>query len=204
MAAGAALGMHFDFPHQYEMKVLESYSLLNPAERLHQFPAQLEEGDRMGSYLRVMPQASNPWVGFFALGFDSPDVASGVYSCPDPDSLCAVVGGYAYVVNAANPELWMQIEQRPVVRVKSVPDLDRLLFVGFTNITAIGKPGKLWTTERLSWEGISIGDVEGGVLKGLGWDMITDKEVPFEVDLITGRSKGGAGPQNAREFRQQN
>lgn len=174
--------------------MLESYSLLNPAEKLYQFPARLEEGDRTGSYVRVTSGKSAAWVGFFALGFDSGEVASGIYSCPDPDWLCVVAGGYGYLVNAASPDQWVQIEQRPIVQVRAVPELKLLLFVGFTSISCLGEANHLWTSERLSWEGISISNIEGAVLHGMGWDAITDKEVPFELNLLTRRSTGGAKP----------
>ena len=174
MSAATPIGIHYVFPHNYEVKMLESHPLVDPVEKLYQFPAKLEEGDRTGAYLRVFPQASEAWIGFFALGFDSAKVASGIYSCPDADALCAVVGGYAYVVNARHPQRWMQIEQRPVVEVRPVPELGLLLFVGFTSITGLGKSSRMWTTERLSWEGVSITDIEGTTLRGLGWDMVTD------------------------------
>ena len=188
-------GINLVFPHNYEVKLLESYSLLHPAEKLHQFPAELEEGDRSGFYLRVMPKKSAVWTGFFALGFESKEVAHGIFSCPDPDWLCAVPGGYAYVVDTANPERWMQIEQRPVTGVRAVPELRLLLFAGFTTITVLGESQRLWTTERLSWEGVTMIEIQGTVLHGFGWDALTDKEVPFEVDLLTGKSRGGARPQ---------
>ena len=186
------------FPRNYEVKLLESYSLVHPAEKLHQFPAQLEEGDRTGLYLRLAPKDSAAWIGFFVLGFESEQVAAGIFSCPDPDWLCAVSGGYGYVVDTTNPERWRQIEQRPVVEVRPVPDLKLLLFAGFTSVTALGESQRLWTTERLSWEGISMTDIRGTILHGVGWDAVKDKEVPFEVDLLTGRSTGGARPGSAK------
>lgn len=182
------------FRRNYSVQVLESYSLLNPAEKLYQFPARLEEGDRTGAYVRVTCGKSLAWMGFFALGFDSGEVASGIYSCPDPDCLCVVAGGYGYIVNAPSPEKWRQIEQRPIVQVKAVPELKLLLFVGFTSISCLGEANHLWTSERLSWEGISISNIGGAVLHGMGWDAITDKEVSFELDLLTGKSTGGARP----------
>jgi hypothetical protein len=182
------------FPRNYSVQALESYSLLNPAEKLHQFPARLEEGDRTGSYVRVTPRKSPVWVGFFALGFDSSEVASGFYPCPDPDWLCVVAGGYGYIVNAASPDQWRQIEQKPVVQVRAVPELKLLLFVGFTSISCLGEANHLWTSERLSWEGIFISKIEDAVLHGTGWDAITDREVPFQLDLRTGKSAGGARP----------
>ena len=69
-----------------------------------------------------------------------------------------------------------------------------LLFVGFTSITAVGSSGIAWTTERLTWEGLTITDIDGDKLLGHGWDALADKEVPFEVDLKTGKHTGGARP----------
>ena len=182
------------FPYNYEITFLDSYNLVHPTEKLRQYPAQLEEGDRTGLYLRVASKASAAWIGFFALGFQSEQVERGVFSCPDPDWFCAVSGGYAYVINASDPDCWMQIEQRPVVEIRPVPELKLLLFTGFTSITALGPSQQLWTTDRLSWEGISVTQIEGATLHGSGWDATTDKEVPFQVDLRTGRSTGGARP----------
>jgi hypothetical protein len=183
----------FAFPRNYEVKLLSSY-LPHPSEKLHHYPSQLEESDRTGIYLRVSPQNAPAWAGFFALGFDSQQVASGIYSCPDPDSLCVVVGGYAYVVNSRNPEDWLRMEQRPAAEVRAVADPKLLLFIGFTSITGMGESGRIWTTSRLSWEGLKVTEIEGPVLRGTGWDAIADKEIPFEVDLRTGESSGGSRP----------
>jgi hypothetical protein len=186
----------FAFPRNYEVKLLSSY-LPHPAEKLYQYPSQLEERDRTGIYLRVSPPNAPAWTGFFSLGFDSQQVASGIYSCPDPDWLCAVVGGYAYVVDSRNPEDWRRIEQRPAVEVRAVADPRLLLFIGFTSITGMGESGRIWTTPRLSWEGLKITEIEGPVLRGTGWDAIADKEIPFEVDLTTGQSSGGSRPMSS-------
>ncbi|HEV3038609.1 MAG TPA: hypothetical protein VHA33_12615 [Candidatus Angelobacter sp.] len=182
------------FPRNYEAKILESYSLLNPLEKLHHFPAMLEEGDRSGIYARVTAHHGISWIGFFAMGFESEHVARGLYSCPDPNSLCVVVGGYAYVINALHPEEWMQLEQRPVMDVRPIPESKLLLFIGATTISAVGESGQQWTTGRLSWEGITVSEIDQHRLRGAGWDALKDQEVPFEVDLITGHHTGGTRP----------
>ena len=78
--------------------------------------------------------------------------------------------------------------------VRPIPEFRLLLFVGATTISAVGETGWLWTTGRLSWEGITISEIKQHVLSGTGWDALKDEEVPFEVDLITGRHTGGAHP----------
>jgi hypothetical protein len=184
----------FTFPRNYEVRVLDSPPLPHPLEQLHHYPVKLEEGDRTGTYLRVVPAQGSPWNGFFALGFESDQVVNAISSCPDADSFCAVVGGYAYVVSARDPTRWYRVEQRPVVELRAILDQKILLFTGFTTISAVGPAGLKWTTQRLSWEGISRIEIAGNKLTGVGWDAMADREAPFEVDLETGRHTGGARP----------
>jgi hypothetical protein len=186
--------LDFTFPRNYEVKALPSAPPVHPLERLYHYPVELEEGDRSGAYLRVVPRAGAAWTGFFALGFESDQVMNALYSCPDPDSLCAVVGGYAYVVKATDPTSWFLVEQRPVTDLRAVSQHELLLLTGFTTISAVGRGGLHWTTERLSWEGVSITEISGNKLRGLGWDALMDKQVPFEVHLPTGKHSGGARP----------
>ena len=185
----------FTFPRNYEVRILEAAPPIHPVEKLYHYPVELEEGDRSGAYVRVTPQSGLVWVGFFALGFDSDQVVNQVCSTPDPRRFCVVVGGYAYVVNTSDPADWLRIEQRPVVDLRVLSQQGLLLFTGFTSITAAGASGIMWTTERLTWEGLTITEINGGKLQGHGWDALADKEVPFEVDLKTGKHTGGTRPQ---------
>jgi len=185
----------FTFPANYEVKILESAPPVHPLEKLHHYPIELEEGDRTGAYVRVIPREGPAWTAFFALGFESDGVVSAICSCPDPDFFCAVVGGYGYVVKANDPAQWFRLDQRPVVEFRVLTQPKLLLFSGFTNISAVGTSGLAWTTERLSWEGVKITAIEGEKLRGTGWDALSDNEVPFEVDLATGKHTGGARPE---------
>src|SRR5215470_16899219 len=90
--------LDFTFPRNYEARILEAAPPVHPLEKLYHYPVELEEGDRSGTYLRVVPRSAPAWSGFFALGFESDQVVSALCACPDPDSLCVVCGGYAYVV----------------------------------------------------------------------------------------------------------
>ena len=83
----------FSFPKNYEVRVLASAPPVHPVEKLYHYPVELEEGDRNGVYVRVVPPQGPAWTGFFAQGFDSNQVLSAVCSCPDADSLCVIAGG---------------------------------------------------------------------------------------------------------------
>ena len=75
---------------------------------------------------------------------------------------------------------------RPVLQVISAAKANLLLFVDHRSVLAWGKEGQAWHSEKLSDEGVTIAGIDGGILRGLGWNMMTDKEIPFTLDLRTG------------------
>jgi hypothetical protein len=173
------------FAHNWAAEILPARPLILP-RRQFVYPRHAEEVERGALEIMVQPASGEPFGGTFALGFSDPLAPTGVWSCPDPESLCAVSGGYAYIVNTAHPEKFWQIEYRPVLEVRALPENGLLLFAGHHALMAWGINGKAWQTARLSWEGIQITGVEGQSLYGIGWDMRTDRDVLFTVDLKTG------------------
>jgi hypothetical protein len=102
-----------------------------------------------------------------------------------------VAGGYAYVLDTAAPERSTHIPLKPVVEVVPLTAHGLLVFVGFHAMVAWGREGLAWETARLSWEGIRVTGAEGNELRGFGWNLMTDKEVEFAIDLRTGAHTGG-------------
>ena len=144
----------------------------------------------------VHPAAGGTFLATCALGFTDPKLPTGIFTCPNPRELCAVAGGYAYVLDTALPERSTHIPLKPVAEVLVLAEHGLLIFVGFHTIVAWGADGLAWQTARLSWEGIRVtgicADANGHTaLHGFGWNMTTDKEVEFQVDLRTGAHTGG-------------
>ena len=98
------------------------------------------------------------------------------------------------MIQVDRPEIWEPVPYRPVTMISIVPTHRLLVFSGFHSLCALGDNGCVWETERLSWEGLRITEIQTNILSGFGWDLMTDKEVPFTVDLRTGIHTGGAGP----------
>lgn len=144
--------------------------------------------------LMVRPASGGAFLATCALGFTDPSMPTGVFACPNPGELCAVAGGYAYIVDTTHPERSTHIALKPVVEVRSLAEQNLLVFSGFHNIVAWGKDGLAWQTGRLSWEGLRITGIEGDALLGFGWNLMTDKEVAFSVNLLTGEHQGGGFP----------
>lgn len=180
------------FTHDWQAEVLERPPLIAPA-RQYVYPQAVEEVER-GALLVLLRVRSGavPVMTTFALGFEDPALPHGVWSCPNPNQVCAIAGGYAYIVEADQPERWQQIPYRPVVSVHAAPQQSLLIFSSFHKLWALGKNGMSWETKRLSWEGLRVTEIHGGQLHGFGWDLNTDAEIPFSVDLATGQHTGGS------------
>jgi hypothetical protein len=182
------------FPHSWQARVLPARPLILPPQHFV-YPRDAEEVER--GALEVMarakedaltPGANAPeFLATCALGFQDPIVPTGIWSCPDPHEICAVSGGYAYIIDTSAPERFTMLPFRPVLEVLPIPAMDLLLFVGHRAVLAWGGNGLAWESEKLSSEGITINSIEGPIVRGRGWDMLTDKETDFALDLRTGR-----------------
>lgn len=177
--------LDLSFPHSWEAEILPSRPAILP-QRHFTYPREAEEVERGALELLVRPHQEVPFLGTFALGFADAAVPSGVWSCPDADAICAVAGGYAYVVNTRQPQQAVQLSYRPVLEVRPVTEKGLLLFSSHYGLLAWGRKGRAWESPRLSAEGVRITEIRGDILWGLGWDLLTDRDVPFAVNLDTG------------------
>ena len=174
------------FPHAWQAEILAARPLILPP-RHFTYPQQVEEVERGALEIMVhLGDDAQPFLATCALGFRDPAVPTGLWSAPNPRELCAVSGGYAYLIDTAAPECFTMIPYRPALRVVPVVSAGLLLFVGHRTILAWGREGQAWESQKLSDEGVTIRSIEAGTLHGLGWNMITDKETPFALDLGSG------------------
>jgi hypothetical protein len=175
------------FAHTWQAEALVARPLILPL-RHFVYPRDAEEVERGALEVLIRPQGENaqPFLATCALGFRDPAAPTGLWSTPEPEKICAVAGGYAYLIDTTAPERFTMIPYRPVLEVRAVVEANRLLFVGHRSILAWGRDGQAWESEKLSDEGVTITAIEKGVLRGMGWSMRTDKESEFAVDLRTG------------------
>jgi hypothetical protein len=178
------------FAHSWQAEALAGRPPILP-RRHYVYPAEVEEVERGALEVLVRPQEAEPFLATCALGFASPVLPTGVWACPNPDELCAIAGGYAYALDTLAPEKWTQVPYRPVTEVRVIGEADLLLFASFHTVLAWGRDGLAWQSRRLSWEGVRLGAVQDGRLQGWGWDMHTDTELEFALDLATGEHSGG-------------
>ncbi len=183
-----------EFAREWAAEILSAPPLIAPALQFT-YPRQIEgEEDALGRgalQLMVRPASGASFLATCALGFKDASMPTGIYGCPNPQEMCAVAGGYAYVIDTTQPERCTLLGVKPVVEIRPAIAQALLLFAGFHTIAAWGLSGVAWETARLSWEGVRITDIEHDILHGTGWNLLTDREVAFSVDLLTGQHQGG-------------
>jgi hypothetical protein len=191
------------FPHRWQAEILATRPLILPP-RHFVYPQAAEEVERGALEVLVRPEAgldarpdarldaqadagdAQPFLATCALGFRDPAAPSGLWSTPKPEEVCAVAGGYAYLIDTTAPERFTMIPYRPVLEIRPLIEENLLLFVGHHSILAWGRDGNAWETEKLSDEGVTINEVTDGILRGTGWEMIRDREKSFAIDLRSG------------------
>lgn len=187
--------MNLTFPHNWTAEILPTRPLIVP-RRAFIYPRAAEEIERGALEVLVRPDSTqtpgsdardDPFLATCALGFADPAAPTGIWSCPHPAWLCTVSGGYAYLIDTTQPERFEQVEYRPVLEVRPIREHALLLFVGHHSLLAWGASGKAWQTTRLSAEGVTITGIEGDRLHGTGWDLLTDTDIPFTIDLRKGQ-----------------
>jgi hypothetical protein len=143
----------------------------------------------------IRPEApdATPFLATCALGFRDSAAPTGLWSTPKPEEICAVAGGYAYLIDTTAPERFTMLPYRPVLEVRAAVQENLLLFVGHHAILAWGAGGQAWEPARLSDEGVTIAGIDGGLLRGTGWEMKSDREKPFTLDLRSGRLVSSRG-----------
>ncbi|WP_158943816.1 hypothetical protein [Granulicella sp. S190] len=182
------------FAQSWSAETLKTPPLIAPARQFI-YPQQIagEEDALARGALQLMVHSGSggTFLATCALGFTNPTMPTGVFACPNQQEMCAVAGGYAYIIDTAQPEHCVHLAMKPVVEVRALIEQELLLFIGFHSLIAWGATGMAWETARLSWEGVRVTSVEANTLNGMGWNLLTDREVPFSVDLLTGRHQGG-------------
>jgi hypothetical protein len=183
-----------EFSQSWKVEILKTPPLIAPARQFiypQQIPGEEDALARGALQLIVRPAEGAMFLATCALGFTDPAMPTGVFACPNSQEMSAVAGGYTYVIDTSQPERCTHIALKPVVEVRSLLAQEMLLFIGFHSIVAWGRNGLAWESARLSWEGVHITGIDGDTLHGTGWNLITDREVAFSLDLLTGHHQGG-------------
>jgi hypothetical protein len=182
------------FPQTWQARILTAPPLIAPARQFvypQHVPGEEDAISRGALLLDIKPANAANFLATCALGFRDPTLPTGIFACPRPDDLLALAGGYAYLIDTLAPIHSLHLPLRPVTQTLPAPTANLILLAGFHNVIAIDTNGLRWQSSRLSWEGVTLTEVRNNQLHGTGWNLHTDREVPFSIDLTTGAHQGG-------------
>ena len=181
-----ALERDFQFPHRYEIEEApELPGSGQSATPVHYFPGSATRSEHDGVWLMIRPENSDPWIGVFASGYG----CSKILSLPDPDFICIVASGSAYIVKANDPRNCQELPTTSLTDVRAIPEARLVIFADFVRLTAFGQNGVAWTSPRLCWDDLEIVKVTSETIEGVGYDPggSGNCDLPFAVELATGR-----------------
>lgn len=150
------------------------------------FPAWYGKTGREGLVVEFDNDDKGKWVGNFGPGGSN---YSGLHEIPWSKSVLVVSRGNAYIVDPVTRELimdddWLAEDMWMVSNPDGfVVNRQGLMFL------RLGSDGLVWQTRRISADGFRNLKITYTHLTGLA-DAI-GAWLPFEVDLLTGKSKGG-------------
>jgi hypothetical protein len=179
------------FAHSYEVEELHELPGNGQlGSRVIYFPLPKTRPEHDGLWLKFQSASGPTWIGVFKFGYQSPPAISRVVSSSDPNRVCVVSKGAAYIVKVDNPEIWEEIPLMPVLDVQLVPGDNLLILSDFTRLAACGSSGLIWRSPRVCWDGLKILEVSRDTVEGIGYDPTNSitYESRFVVDLRTGRS----------------
>jgi hypothetical protein len=163
----------------------------SPVKRLF-YPGATSIGGRDGLNVHVIPHQGEEWVGTFAAGGYGPKTVSEVCSTPNPTKLCVIAEGQGYIVDVEHPDSCDSVTIFPVLAVRSSAKHRLLIFANHTELLAVGAEGIAWRTARLSWDSLKLTSMNDDELCGVFWDIRSESEQSFAVNLANGTHTGGA------------
>lgn len=178
------------FPTDFGFEVLNELASDN-SRRLF-FPGAGHLGGRDGLNIRVIPSDAEAWIGTFSFGRFGSKAVTGVFATPNPKKLCVVAKGQAYIVNVISPQDHECLSIIPVLDVRASLKHGLLIFANHTELLAMGSNGVAWRTGRLAWDSLRLTSMTDEILYGVFWDIQTESEQSFSVNLADGTHVGGA------------
>jgi hypothetical protein len=107
-------------------------------------------------------------------------------------AIILVVNGQAYWIDFYKPYNFIAIKSYTINQVFISCDNMKSYLVSYTEISCCDESGQIWTSDRLSYDGIKLVSYDSDVMIGKAWDASEGKDVEFRLHLNDGTHTGGA------------
>lgn len=139
-----------------------------------------------GTLVRFCPENGEPWIA----NFKKSESGAVSFFQIARDNLLIVVDMTAYKVNLKNPEKIECLKQgvAGVIQAKN-----RYILYGHVDISVLEDDQELWSTARISWDGLKDIVINGPILSGHAYDPTNTNQEwsPFTLNLQTRELTGG-------------
>lgn len=112
-----------------------------------------------------------------------------VFTTPDRHVLGVRLQGCAYIVDVTTKKAEM-LTITPLMAAASDTRRGVIFFADYTRVAAFNGTEFLWTSDRVSLDGISRLSCDNGIVHGIA-EVGADRAVPFTIDAETGEVRGG-------------
>lgn len=178
------LEFHKDFPHDYELEELDNSS--TTSFPVHYFPSVEYKNSLVQRSILIRPKNKSPWVAKLA-GHVARYGLSGLYTCPQQNQLCVVIGGCSYVLDTNNPTLRIENPFESVDRIDACKEKNILLVSTDPCLWAWGKNGLVWEIYDLAGSDLVITEITNSTIYGTAVKYAI--QFAFEIDIVTGKYK---------------
>lgn len=168
----------------------EILSELPTSDRPFYLPVGGTAGGRDGIIVRFGGE-DRRWTGVFAFGEHGGSCPRSVCALPDEDEVLVVSDGDGFIVNENVPGKFRNVKTVPVRHVLVITRKDMVVLADDTSLVAYGRGGVRWATERIGWSELRIERVTDRDIHCTTFDIRSDEDKHFTVDLETGKCLGG-------------
>lgn len=144
---------------------------------------------REGFVVEFVGNGGERWVGNFARFWDGGETS--VHTELGCRAVVVVAGGSGYLVDAEARRLVREIGS-DIKHIWFDRDLRAMIVSNGLWFEAFDAENFGWRSRRFSWDGIRNLKQSGRTLTGKAFDPITDRWLPFSLNLATGDVEGGS------------
>ena len=138
-----------------------------------------------GFVVRFFRSDGNSWVANFSTGTTD---FNAVFDFPKTDTTIVIAGGAGYVMHRDQTE--------PIgtfgfgIKAALLSDSQEVVAADYIDIKVISNNGQVWTSDRVSWDGIKELSIQGNTVRGKADDLEGWND--FTLDLKTRQVSGSS------------
>jgi hypothetical protein len=176
------------FNGDYDCQVLDE--IPHGTGMSYYLPKQQTGVGQDGVLLRITPKDTSSWIGLFSSVKKYPGTPSRILFTPNLNTICVICSGDAVITDVTCPEKCTLLDFEPITEVVTVKEREMIVFAGFTKLMVFDGSNVMWETSRVAWDELKITSINPSSISDEYWDVATEKQARFRVDLDTGEVSG--------------